>query len=180
MSHQEQREYVQRLKEGFPDFFSSKRVLEIGSLDINGSLRSFFTNCDYIGIDVGEGPGVDIVCQGQEYDAPDKSYDVVCSAECFEHNPYWLETFKNMIRLCKSDGLIFFTCASDGRSEHGTTRTSPADSPLTVGIGWDYYKNLNVFDFVSEINFYDYFSWYGFEYRNNSGHPDLYFFGITK
>ena len=136
-----------------------------------------FERCHYTGIDVGEGPGVDIVCPGQLYNAPDKTYDVVLSAECFEHNPYWLETFQNMIRMCKDGGLVFFTCATYGREEHGTTRSSPEASPLTVGLNWDYYKNLGQMDFMNIINFNKHFQYYQFESRNVVP-QDLYFAGL--
>lgn len=178
MAHTEQRVFIEKLKQKFPNFFSQKKVLEVGSLDINGTVRDFFSDCQYTGLDVSFGQGVDIVCEGQNYNAPDQTYDVVCSAECFEHNPHWLETFQNMIRLCKDGGLVLFTCATDGRPEHGTTRTTPADSPLTVGIGWDYYRNLNEKDFTDQIEFDSYFSEYGFEVETN--HHDLFFWGIVK
>jgi len=178
MAHQEQRDYVSKLKTTFSEKFVDKKVLEVGSLNINGTLRDFFSSCDYTGIDVGDGPGVDIVCPGQEYDAPDGSYDVVCSAECFEHNPYWLETFQNMIRLCAKEGFIFFTCATVGRPEHGTSRTNPWASPLTTDLGWDYYKNLTEQDFTDKINFNNYFSTY--EWQVNTHSCDLYFYGIKK
>lgn len=178
MAHPQQRNFIVGLKNQYGDFFKDKKVLEVGSLNINGTIRDFFENSDYTGIDVGEGPGVDIVCQGQDYDQPDESYDVVCSGECFEHNPYWLETFENMIRLCKKGGLVFFTCATEGRPEHGTARTSPDSSPLTVKLGWSYYRNLNESDFKEKLNFDDYFSSYEF----SIGHEnfDLYFWGIKK
>lgn len=176
MAHQQQRIFVEKLKNNYPLFFSNKKVLDIGSLNINGTLRDFFHNCEYTGIDISEGLGVDVVCQGQDYTAPDESYDVVCSAECFEHNPYWIETFKNMVRLCKKNGFIFFTCATDGRPEHGTSRTTPSDCPFTVENGWDYYRNLNEVDFRNEIDFDSYFKSYGFEVDHNS--HDLYFWGI--
>lgn len=178
MAHNEQREFISSLKSIFRDKFFDKKVLEIGSLNINGTLRDFFSSCDYTGIDVGDGPGVDIVCPGQEYDAPDETFDVVCSCECFEHNPFWMETFLNMIRMCKSEGFVFFTCATEGRPEHGTTKTTPQDSPLTINIGWDYYKNLKEQDFTSQINLNDYFSIYKWDVNPYS--CDLYFYGIKK
>jgi SAM-dependent methyltransferase len=178
MAHPEQREFVSSLKSKLSTMFTNKKVLDIGSLDINGSLRDFFTDCEYHGIDIGPGKGVDIVCQGQNYSAFNNSYDVVCSSECFEHNPYWFETFLNMIRVCKPDGLLFFTCATEGRAEHGTSRTDPASSPLTVNNGWEYYKNLIENDFTSKLNFSDYFSEWNFEV--NTDIKDLYFWGRVK
>jgi len=148
MAHQQQQDFLLLVKSKFPSFFAGSRVLEIGSLDINGSIRGHFNGGQYIGLDVGMGPGVDIVCQGQDYDAPDGSFDVVISCECFEHNPFWRETFENMLRLARPGGLVVMTCASTGRAEHGTRRTTPEDAPL---IEWDYYRNLEAKDFQTSI-----------------------------
>lgn len=197
MAHSTQRDFIQYVKDKFPQYFEDAKVLEVGSLDINGTMRSFFDNCDYLGIDVGQGNGVDLVVQGQKYDAPDGTYDVCSSGECFEHNPYWAETFANMVRMCKSGGLVFFTCATTGRKEHGTTRTDPDSSPLTVNIGWEYYKNLDENDFREsfEESFDDIFSEYEFHSTVDYDNPtkfiekmrtyinpceDLYFWGIKK
>ncbi len=51
-----------------------------------------------------EGPGVDVVSSGHALDFPDETFDVTLSCECFEHNPYWLETFRNMHRMTKAGG----------------------------------------------------------------------------
>lgn len=178
MSHSEQKTFVSNLKNNYFQFFKHKKVLEIGSLNINGTIRDFFEDCEYTGIDLEEGPGVDIVCEGQNYDNPDCSYDVVCSLECFEHNPYWFETFKNMIRLCSPNGLVFFTCATKGREEHGTHNNKPEDSPFTLNKGWDYYKNLTEIDFLNKIDLSKYFKYHSFSVNQES--HDLYFFGIKK
>jgi len=178
MSHVQQIEYVNSIKSNYLNYFKNKKILEVGSLDINGSVRTFFENCDYTGLDVGEGKGVDMVCEGQTFQGESNSYDVVISCECFEHNPYWLETFENMYRMCKPDGLVIMTCATTGRKEHGTSRTSPRKSPLTVAKGWDYYKNLTEEDFRTNINFDETFSKY--EFSNNTKSSDLYFFGIVN
>jgi SAM-dependent methyltransferase len=178
MAHKEQFEYIQTLKDKFPRFFNKVKVLDVGSLNINGSIRQFFTDCYYLGIDVGEGPCVDLVVKGEEYDAPDGSYDVVLSCECLEHNPQWVETFRNMIRLVKSGGAIIMTCATTGRAEHGTIRVNPVDSPLTIKLGWDYYRNLTVADFEEHFNFRELFQ--NHEFVVNISARDLYFFGIRK
>lgn len=178
MAHQQQKNFVEEVRRKLPNFFNNNKVLEIGSLNINGTVRDFFVGCEYTGIDLDEGPGVDVVCAGQEYAAPDDSFDLVCSLECFEHNPFWKETFLNMIRMCRPGGLVLFTCATEGRLEHGTSRTTPADSPFTIGKGWDYYRNLTEKDFTDQINFEELFKYYYFSINEES--HDLYFYGILK
>ena len=177
MSHKEQIEFISKVKEKYSKYFTNKCVVEIGSLNINGSVRHFFEKCVYIGVDVGPGPGVDVVSLGHEYNMPN-SFDVAISCECFEHDPHWQKTFANMIKLCKSDGLIVFSCATTGRKEHGTTKSEPQSSPLTVNLGWDHYQNLTEIDFTEVFDFENLFSEHIF--IENTQSQDLYFYGIKK
>jgi len=174
LAHQQQFDFVSGIAGFFPDNFANCKVLEVGSLDINGSVRQFFTGCNYIGIDLGHGRGVDIVFPGQDYNAPDNTFDTVISCECFEHNPDWAATFANMYRMVKSGGLIVMSCATTGRAEHGTKRTSPADAPFCN----DYYKNLTEQDFVEQFKLDDMFSAY--EFGIGEATKDLYFYGVKK
>ena len=178
MAHKAQMDFVESVKAKFPAMFDGKRVLEIGSLDINGSVRRFFSGGEYVGVDVGPGPGVDVVCEGQNYDAPDASFDVVISCECMEHNPYWAETWLNMIRVCKPGGLVVMTCATTGRAEHGTSRSRSKDSPLTVAKGWEYYKNLTEADFLSIADTEQLF--FAHLFATNEAWHDLYFWGVKE
>lgn len=171
MSHQSQIDFVASVKRKFPEYFTEKRVLEIGSLDINGSVRQFFDNCTYIGVDLGEGKGVDLVAKGEDLTFADDSFDVSISCECFEHNPEYIKTFNNMIRMTK--GLVIMTCATTGRPEHGTKRTNQADAPFCG----DYYKNLTENDIVVNCNLSKFIQ-YGFSTCDSPA--DLYFWGITK
>lgn len=177
MSHAQQLTFVSSVKDLHPTYFDKTKVLEVGSLNINGTVRQFFTDCDYLGIDVGPGKCVDLVCEGQAFDGDSDSFDVAISCECFEHNPYWKETFANMIRVVKSNGLIIMTCATTGRKEHGTSRTSPKDSPLSIKNGWEYYENLTELDFINGTDL-TVFSSYSFSTNDTS--KDLYFHGILN
>lgn len=171
MAHPQQFQFVEVIKGAYPSNFYKAKVLEVGSLNINGTIRILFQDCDYLGIDVGEGKDVDYVCQGQDLDDPDETYDTTISCECFEHNPYWKETFENMHRMTKKGGLVIFSCATTGRAEHGTRRTSPSDAPL---IPWDYYRNLTEQDFNVEGMFSIY------EFASQHETHDLYFYGVKK
>ncbi len=178
MSHFSQLQFIDIVSKNLPQYFNNSMVLEVGSLDINGSVRQRFSACDYTGIDVAAGKGVDIVCQGQDYEAPDNTYDHVISCECMEHNPFWVGTFRNMVRVCKPGGLVSMSLATTGRREHGTARTSPSNSPLTVALGWSYYKNLSQKDFETAFKLKELFSNYRFWVDWTTF--DLYFLGIKK
>jgi len=177
MAHKEQSDYIASVKQQHPSFFNGGRVLEIGSLNINGTVRQFFNADEYVGVDVGKGAGVDVVISGHEYD-DDQFFDCAISCECFEHNPYWLETFENMVRLTKAGGLVVFTCATTGRPEHGTERTTPQDSPLTIAKGWSYYRNLTQADCEQAFDFDSIFKEKCFSLNSKS--CDLYFWGLKK
>ena len=164
--------FIQRVARKFPDSFMGKDVLEIGSLDINGSVRQFFESCNYVGCDLGVGKGVDIIAHGHMLDYEDNHFDTSISCECFEHDEHWKETFANMVRMTRN--LVIFTCASTGRAEHGTTEHNPQDAPFTN----DYYKNLTQKDFEDVFNLDKLFKEYMFSYEPSS--HDLYFYGVRK
>lgn len=177
MSHKQQLDFISEVKLLHESYFDNKCVVEIGSLNINGSVRSFFNKCVYIGVDVGPGPGVDVVSLGHKYKLSN-SFDVAISCECFEHDPHWVDTFNNMIDLCKPDGLIVFSCATTGRKEHGTPSLEPQSSPLTVQLGWEYYKNLTKQDFEDHFDLDSVFKQY--QFSENTESCDLYFHGVKK
>jgi len=173
-----QHEFVIEIKEKYPLFFKKQTVLEFGSHDIHGTVRPYFTDCAYIGVDVANGKGVDVISIAHEYNLPDETFNVVLSLEMFEHDPYWDKSFKNMIRLCKKGGLVLFSCATTGRAKHGTLYCDPHASPNTVDLGWEHYKNLTEKDFIEIINFDELFSTYDFSINRHSF--DLNFYGIKK
>lgn len=176
MAHLAQMNFFLKVKQKFPQYFKNVSVLDIGSLDINGNNRYLFENYSYIGIDLGVGNNVDVVSLGHEYKS-DNLFDVVISSECFEHDSHYNLTILNAISLTKSNGLFTFTCASTGRPEHGTSRTTPKDSPFSHLIFSDYYKNLTEADIREFLNCDEIFKDYCFEFLEGS---DLYFYGIKK
>lgn len=180
MSHPAQQQFCARVKALLPEYFVGGRVLDCGSLDINGSNRDLFEGSNYIGVDVGPGENVDIVSPIHEVGLGDESCEVVVSTECFEHDMHYVASLRNIVRMLRPSGLFFFTCASTGRPEHGTRRCNPENSPLTViRPGWaDYYKNLTEEDIRQAIPVSDIFSAYSFEFNAEAG--DLYFWGVKR
>jgi len=185
MAHPEQRDFCNQVKGKLPQYFKGKKVLDIGSLDINGNNRHLFDDCNYLGIDVGEGKNVDFVAIGHLFDGPSEYYDTIISTEVFEHDMYYTETVKNVMRMLEPGGLFLFTCAAPGRPEHGTRRCGEQCAPLLLQVSeeWaDYYKNLTADDFRAIPNFNETFPDCYFEIKDTN-HPnpaDLYFYGIKK
>ena len=178
MAHPQQAEYFSAVRTLYPEHFAQARVLEVGSLDINGSVRDLFGDCDYTGVDLQPGPGVDLACPGHLLAFASGSFDTVISAECFEHNPFWRETLANMMRMTRPGGLVLISCATTGRKEHGTSRTNPDASPFTVQEKWDYYKNLTARDLERGINLAGWLA--DWDAWTNFVTYDLYFVGLRR
>lgn len=89
-------------------------VVEFGSYIVNGTLRPIFEGSKYIGIDLETGPGVDIVCPGDETPLQREYADIVLSSSNFEHDQcFWL-TFIEMCRILKPGGYIYINAPSAG------------------------------------------------------------------
>ena len=99
-----------------------KRVIEIGSLDVNGSLQPLLKAqepLEYIGIDIKAGRGVDIVLDAEDVMKFGKnSFDVVVSTELLEHTYNWRKVISNIKNICKPDGIILITTRSKGANYH--------------------------------------------------------------
>lgn len=176
VSHPEQLAFFTEIARANPDLIAGARVLEIGSYDVNGSVRKIFSGSgDYVGVDLHEGPGVDRVGFGHEVADADATFDMAISGECFEHDPHWQETIANMVRLVRPGGLVAFSCASRGRPEHGTSRTDRTLSPGTQSVGLDYYRNLTEADFAA-LPLSEWFDVHAFWYVDTNF--DLYFAGV--
>jgi hypothetical protein len=92
-------------------------VLEIGSLDINGGVRSLFDATHYHGLDLADGPGVDEVADAADW-RPARTYDVVVSTEVLEHAPRWRDVLANAWAGVADRGRLLMTCATDPRAPH--------------------------------------------------------------
>lgn len=100
-----------------------RRIIEVGSYDENGSLRSIvelLNPAEYIGVDIAKGLGVDIICS--VYDLVKKfgqeSFDVVVSTELIEHVRDWKKAVSNIKNVCKHNGIILITTRSYGFRYH--------------------------------------------------------------
>lgn len=101
--------------------FASGRVLEIGSQNINGTVRQFFKDADeYIGIDMYPGDGVDIVMNasnalemfGKE------SFNTILCCEMLEHDLNFLDTVWQIRKMLRPNGILIITTPTFGFPLH--------------------------------------------------------------
>lgn len=103
---------------------SNKRIIEIGSYNVNGSFRSFVQSrkpAEYIGVDIEKGLGVDVVCGVENIIEKfgKESFDIVISMEMVEHVKNWRKAISNIKNICKPGGTILITTRSYNFSYHG-------------------------------------------------------------
>ena len=104
--------------------FAGKRVLEVGSKFVNGSVRPlierFCRPREYVGVDIETGKYVDVILPAErlvEHFGPE-SFDAVISTEVLEHVFDWRSVVNNMKAVLKPGGLIYITTRSRGFPHH--------------------------------------------------------------
>jgi SAM-dependent methyltransferase len=117
--------------------FNGKRVLEVGSKFVNGSVRPlierFCQPKEYIGVDIEPGRYVDVILPAEkliEYFGIE-SFDVVISTEVMEHVFDWRLIINNIKSVLKRGGFIYLTTRSRGfpyhAAPHDYWRYEPSD-----------------------------------------------------
>jgi len=109
-------------------------IVEIGSQDVNGSLRQIAPlESKYIGLDFEKGKGVDIVLtDAYKFPLPDNYADVVVTSSCFEHSQFFWLTFTEALRILKPDGVLYINAPSNGQYH-----TYPTDN-------WRFYPDASL------------------------------------
>ena len=92
-------------------------VLDIGGADVNGSPRAFYVaaGVKYICVDMCATEGVDVVVPpGDPMPFETGSVDAVISTSCFEHDPCFWMTFREMCRVVKPAGFVYVNAPGNG------------------------------------------------------------------
>ena len=94
----------------------SDTIVDIGSYDVNGSLRDFQpAGTHYVGLDIEKGPGVDLVIDiNLPLPLADRSADLIVSTSVFEHDRFFWISFLEMCRIAKEGGFIYIAAPSNG------------------------------------------------------------------
>lgn len=92
-------------------FVKTRRVLDVGSRDVNGTYRGLFHDVEYVGLDMAEGPGVDLTSWD---DIADNSFDYVISGQTFEHVEDDFALMTKMAAALKPGGVCCVIAPSAG------------------------------------------------------------------
>jgi SAM-dependent methyltransferase len=109
------------------DTTSPINVVELGSQNVNGSIRPIFNNnplITYTGIDYADGRGVDIImADPYKIPLPDNSVDVIVTSSCFEHIEMFWVMYLELMRVLRPTGLLYVSAPSN----IGTFHRHPVD-----------------------------------------------------
>lgn len=105
------------------DDVAGKRVIEVGSYDVNGSVRPVIESLgprSYLGVDIAPGPGVDEIvdCTDLIETFGEASFGVVVTTEMLEHVSDWKTCVANLAGITADDGLLVITTRSPGFPRH--------------------------------------------------------------
>lgn len=93
-------------------------IVDIGSMDVNGSYRTLFDDkhWQYTGLDLAAGNGVDIVLSNPYHwkEVKTASADVVVSGQALEHVDYFWITLLEIERILKPGGMLCLLVPSGG------------------------------------------------------------------
>ena len=146
--HDSAYKFVQKMLTMLP---SRKSVVEFGSRNVNGSVRQLFKDAEqYIGVDLREGPGVDVVANASLWHDNGRRFDTVVTTEMLEHAPDNGKIIANVLRLLKPRGVFLLTAATDPRHPHSAIE----GGDLRPG---EYYKNVNLEELCQSLSAF-YFS----------------------
>jgi hypothetical protein len=87
-------------------------VLEVGALDVNGTVRQFFADAEsYIGTDMEAGPNVDLVLDNSRLISQfiGKRFDTIIACSVLEHDVKFWQTVFYMRTLLAHDGYLLIT-----------------------------------------------------------------------
>lgn len=105
------------------DEVEGKRVLEVGALDVNGSVRPYVTSlkpAEYIGTDRRMGRRVNIQVPASQLIATFgcDAFDIVICLETLEHMIDWRVSLWCMAQVLREGGLLVLTTRSPGFPRH--------------------------------------------------------------
>lgn len=118
--HAANRAWLHYLSLRYKEYFNDDaKVLEIGSYNVNGSAREYFSKkCEYVGVDREDGPDVDVVMEAQDTEFEEEYFDTLVYMSVFEHDPDWARGFEHNLKWIRPHGLLVVCWGAEGNLPH--------------------------------------------------------------
>jgi SAM-dependent methyltransferase len=103
-------------------FKRGDRVLDVGSMDVNGTVRSLFLGAsEYVGIDMRAGKDVDRVMTAEDLPKHFEAgyFDVVVCSNALEHMERWQDAIRGMWFVLKEGGTLTLVTPTKEKGRHG-------------------------------------------------------------
>lgn len=104
-------------------------VYEVGSREQQGSIRALFPRAYWLGVDLVQGPGVDLVRDATTWVPPGRHWDLAICTEVFEHCREWRDILDGMTEALRPGGRLIVTCAGPNRRPHSALDGGPWVGP---------------------------------------------------
>ena len=102
-------------------FKRGDKVLDVGSMDVNGTVRSLFLGAEYVGIDMRPGKDVDLVMKAEDLSKcfQPGHFDIVVCSNSLEHMEHWKDAIKGMWFVLKEQGTLTLVTPTKEKGRHG-------------------------------------------------------------
>lgn len=99
----------------FETFSCPEPILEVGSCEVTGQeriadLRRFHPDTRYVGTDLRQGAGVDVVAHVESLPYKDRTFGTVIALNLLEHVPRFWIGIEELQRVMRDDGLLIISC----------------------------------------------------------------------
>ncbi len=119
--HKSSFQAMERFKNKYLNKEINLKILDIGAYDSSGTNYNYGRflkeeKWQYYGMDIQEGPNVDIVLSDvyNWFEIENESYDVVISGQAFEHMEFFWKAIEEIERILKPEGLCCIIVPSSG------------------------------------------------------------------
>lgn len=98
--------------------WSKAYLLELGSLNVNGTARDHLHVKHWVGIDKIAGVDVDVVCAAIETRFPRAGFDIVLCTSMLEHDPTWRASLNWNLQWLRTGGYLLLSWGAEGNTHH--------------------------------------------------------------
>ena len=112
-------EWIETVKQKFG--LKHKKVLDIGSMDMNGSPRPLFKDCEYVGIDIQAGVGVDMILDARQdmtKELGKETFDAILCLNTLEHIGLFWKALENIWEVLSPKGYFYLAVPTFGFPQH--------------------------------------------------------------